>query len=37
MEDEGSGWSVPFETEKGVEFMDLPLIMTRMRFVCSEV
>ena len=28
MEDEGSGWSVAFETEKGVEFMDLPLIIT---------
>ena len=28
MEDEDSGWSVAFETEKGVEFMDLPLIMT---------
>ena len=28
MEDENSGWFVASETEKGVEFMDLPLIMT---------
>ena len=28
MKDEDSGWSVAFETEKGAEFMDLPLIMT---------
>ena len=28
MGDEGSYWSVAFETEKGVVFMDLPLILT---------
>ena len=28
IEDETSGWSDPFHTEKGVVFIDLPLIMT---------
>ena len=28
MEDEGSGWSVAFETEKSVVFIDIPFIMT---------
>ena len=28
MEDEGSGWSVAFETEKSVLFIDIPFIMT---------
>ena len=28
IEDEDSGWSVAFETEKGVQLIDLPLIMT---------
>ena len=28
VKDEDFGWSVASETEKGVEFMDLPLIMT---------
>ena len=28
MEDETSGWSDAFDTEKGVVFIDLPLTMT---------
>ena len=28
MEDETSGWSTAFDTEKGVVFIDLPLTMT---------
>ena len=28
IEDETSGWSDAFETEKGIVFIDLPLIMT---------